>query len=87
MPGVTVVPEPNKPDKSLIEQMQRCEALAEKAYDEMYDSRYPAGPYSDLKDFFLAAIVAAREAGLSEEAERLSKRLEHCKQVYRSQFT
>src|SRR5215471_10288026 len=55
MPGVTVVPEPNKPDKSLIEQMQRCEALAEKAYDEMYDSHYPAGPYSDLKDFFLAA--------------------------------
>ena len=76
-----------EPDQSLLEQMRRCEALAEKAYDEMYDTRYPAGPYSDLKDFFLAAIVAAREAGLPEEAERLSKRLAHCKAVYRSQFT
>jgi hypothetical protein len=76
-----------EPDKSLIEQMRRCEALAEKAYDEMYDTRYPAGPYSDLKDYFAAAIDAAREAGLQDEVERLSKRLEHCKQVYRSQFT
>jgi hypothetical protein len=79
-----VVPEP---DKSLIEQIRRCEALAEKAYDEMYDTRYPAGPYSDLKDFFASAIAAATEAGLPEEAERLAKRLAHCKAVYRSQFT
>jgi hypothetical protein len=75
------------PDKSLLEQMRRCEALAEKAYDEMYDTRSPAGPYSDLKDFFASAIAAASQAGLPEEAERLSKRLEHCKQVYRRQFS
>jgi hypothetical protein len=82
--GRNGVPEP---DKSLLEQMRRCEALAEKAYDEMYDTRYPTGPYSDLKDYFLSAIAAAQEAGLPEEAERLSKRLAHCKQVFRSQFT
>ena len=33
-----------------------------------------------------SAIVAATQAGLPEEAERLSKRLAHCKQVYRKQF-
>ena len=76
-----------EPDQSLLEQMRRCEALAEKAYDEMYDSCYPAGEFSDLKDYFALAIDAARRAGLSEEAERLSKRLEHCIQVYRKQFS
>jgi hypothetical protein len=70
-----------------IEQVARFEALAEKAYDEMYDSRYPAGEYSDLKDYFALAIGAARDAGLPAEAERLSKRLAHCKAVYRKQFS
>jgi hypothetical protein len=69
------------------EQVAHFEALAEKAYDEMYDSCYPAGEYSDLKDYFALAIDAAREAGLDAEVERLSKRLAHCKAVYRSQFT
>jgi hypothetical protein len=75
-----------EPDKSLLAEMRACEALAEKAYDEMYDSRSPAACYSDLKDFFASAIAAATQAGLPEEAERLSKRLAHCKQVYRKQF-
>ena len=76
-----------QPDKALLEQIRRCEALAEKAYDEMYDTRSPAGPYSDLKDLFASAIAAANQAGLPDEAARLSKRLEHCKQVYRAQFS
>jgi hypothetical protein len=75
-----------EPDKSLLEQMRACEALAEKAYDEMYDTRSPAGLYNDLKDYFASAIAAANQAGLPQEAVRLSKRLEHCKQVYRKQF-
>jgi hypothetical protein len=52
----------------------------------MYDSRYPAGEYSDLKDYFGEAIGLARRAGLTAEVDRLSKRLEHCKAVYRKQF-
>jgi hypothetical protein len=74
-------------ERTPIEQVAHFEALAEKAYDEMYDSRYPAGEYSDLKDYFALAISTARDAGLTAEAERLGNRLAHCKAVYRSQFT
>ncbi|HUI95913.1 MAG TPA: hypothetical protein VLX44_09195 [Xanthobacteraceae bacterium] len=63
------------------------EALGEKAYDEMYETRYPVGPYSDMKDFFAAAIGAAERAGLTDEAERLTRRLDHCRTVYRKQFS
>ena len=75
------------PQKTLLAQIAACEALAEKAYDAMHDSRYSAGEYSDLKDYFAEAIGLARRAGLTAEVERLSKRLEHCKAVYRSQFS
>lgn len=74
------------PDQIILKQIAECEALAERAYDEMYDSRYPAGCYADLKDYFSAAISAASQAGLTDEAARLEKRLDHCKQVYRRQF-
>ena len=69
------------------EDVARYEALAEAAYEEMYETRSPAGPYSDVKDFFALAIGAAERAGLHDDAKRLSARLEHCKQVYRSQFS
>jgi hypothetical protein len=75
------------PHKTLLAQIAACEALAEKAYDAMYDSRYPAAEYSDLKDYFAEALGLAQRAGLNGEVERLSKRLEHCKAVYRSQFS
>jgi hypothetical protein len=68
-------------------QVARLEALAEKAYDDMYETRYPTGCYADLKDCFSDAIGLAERAGLAEEAARLRKRLDHCKQVYRSQFS
>ena len=67
--------------------MAELEALAEKAYDEMYETRFPAGLYSEMKDMFADAIGAARRAGRPDEVERLTKRLEHCKAVYRSQFS
>jgi len=70
-----------------IKRMKECEALAEQAYDAMYNTRYPVGHYADLKDYFSDAIAAASRAGLTAEAERLRQRLEHCKQVYRRQFS
>jgi hypothetical protein len=75
------------PDQTERKQVAEYEALAEKAYDDMYDARSPAACYSDLKDYFAQAIAAARRAGLDEEAARLTARLDHCKQVYRKQFS
>ena len=74
-------------DEDDRKEVAKFEALAETAYDEMYDSRSPAARYSDLKDFFAMAIGAAERAGLHDEAKRLSARLDHCKKVYRSQFS
>ena len=74
-------------DEDGRKEVAKYEALAEAAYDEMYDSRSPAARYSDLKDFFAMAIGAAERAGLHDEAKRLSARLDHCKKVYRSQFS
>ena len=78
---------PSDAEKIDRAEVAALEALAEKAYDEMYDSRSPAGCYSDLKDYFRDAISAAERAGLTEDAARLEKRLAHCKAVYRSQFS
>jgi hypothetical protein len=75
------------PDEAERQQVAEYEALAEKAYGDMYDSRSPAACYSDIKDYFAQAIAAARRAGLDEEAARLMTRLDHCKQVYRKQFS
>jgi hypothetical protein len=74
-------------DEASLKEIAEYEALAEKAYGEMYDSRSPAACYSDLKDYFAQAISAAERFGLNAEAKRLSKRLDHCKQVYRNQFS
>ena len=67
--------------------LQELEALAERYYDAMYDSRYPTGEYANAKDAFRDAVALARELGDTETAERLSKRLAHVKAVFRSQFT
>jgi hypothetical protein len=53
----------------------------------MYESRNPAAHYSDVKDYFADAIGTAERAGLKAEAARLTRRLEHCRAVYRSQFS
>jgi len=75
------------PDEVGRQQVAEYEALAEKAYDDMYDSRSPAACYSDLKDYFAQAIAAARRAELDEEIARLTARLDHCRQVYRKQLS
>jgi hypothetical protein len=73
-------------DEDNRKEVAKFEALAETAYGEMYDARSPAACYSDLKDYFAIAIGAAERAGLHDDAERLSARLDHCKNVSRSQF-
>ena len=68
--------------------LRKLHALGEKYYDQMYESgRGANGCYSNAKDAFHDAIGLAKELGLKEEAEALSKRLEHIKAVFRSQFT
>jgi hypothetical protein len=54
----------------------------------MYESGQGARHcYSNAKDAFYDAVGLANELGMKEEAERLSKRLDHIKAVFRSQFT
>jgi hypothetical protein len=68
--------------------LRRLKALGEKYYDQMYESRRGAtGCYSNAKDAYHSAITLATELGMKEEAEALSKRLDHIKAVFRSQFT
>ena len=68
--------------------LRRLKALGEKYYDQMYESRRGAtGCYSNAKDAYCDAIGLANELGMKEEAEALSKRLDHIKAVFRSQFT
>jgi hypothetical protein len=68
--------------------LRKAHALAEKYYDQLYHAHgSTAGIYSDIKDAFLDAIVAAEALGLKEEAAALEKRLENVKGVYRSQFS
>jgi hypothetical protein len=68
--------------------LRQLTALAEKYYDQMYESRRGANScYSNAKDAFYDAIGLANELGMKDEADALSKRLHHIKAVFRSQFT
>ena len=70
----------------LIARMRECIHLGEKAYSEMYDSRSPAGKYSDAKDFFVEAMHLASDLESAKEEQEMRERLEHIQKVYRSQF-
>jgi len=62
--------------------LRKLNALDKKYYDQMYESgRGANGCYSNAKDAFYDAIGLANELGLKDEAEALSKRLEHIKAV------
>jgi hypothetical protein len=93
----TALPVKGSPSDSTVRRSERdlnlgrlrhTKALGEKYYDQMYEARYGAtGLYSSAKDAFYDAISVARELGMNEEAEALSKRLDHIKAVFRSQFS
>jgi hypothetical protein len=72
------------------DRLQDLEALAEAAYDKMYDAHDPgraAVCYSDAKEALYDAIGLARRLGKVDVAARLEQRLAHIKAVFRSQFT
>jgi len=72
-----------------LERLARLKAMGEKAYDDMYEvhSQHDVNScYRDAKDYYYDAIGLARELGLNEEFDAMSKRLAHIKAVYRSQF-
>jgi hypothetical protein len=94
---LTVLPMKASPDETPVHRsdeelnrnrLRKLVVLGEKYYDQMYESRRGAnGCYSNAKDAFYDAIGLANELGMKEEAEALSKRLNHIKAVFRSQFT
>jgi hypothetical protein len=70
-------------------ELDRLEAEGEAAYNRMYD----AHNYRDAKDAWddcsldlYRAIEEAKRLGLTEDAERLSARWDHCHAVWNSQF-
>ena len=75
--------------QAALASLAHCKAMGEKAYDKMYDAhsfRDAGDCYRDAKDFFYEAISLAGQLGMTDEKEALSKRLEHIKAVFRSQF-
>lgn len=67
--------------------LKALEAIAEGYYDEMYESSYPTGRYSDAKEAFYAAIALAKKLGRQKDVKRLEKRVEHVKEGFRRHFT
>ena len=82
-------PPPPPPFESMSdrEKLAQLERWGEEAYDRMYETRFPSGDYSEVKDNFRDAIQLANKLGLKDEAERLEKRLTNIKAVFRSQFS
>lgn len=71
-----------------LSRLRQLHALGEKYYDQMYESTRGANRcYSNAKDAFSDAIGLAAELEMKEQVEALSKRLEHVKAVFRSQFS
>ena len=68
--------------------MVRLEALAEAAYDAMYEARLHGAKnrYEEARYHFDRAIEAAHRARLHDEAARLKRRRDHVGRVYNSQF-
>ena len=88
LPARPVPPTPKPYDQMEPgEKLWQLERWGEEAYDRMYDTRSPSGEYSEAKENFYMAIQLARELGRQDEVQRLEKRLEHIKSVFRSQFT
>jgi hypothetical protein len=67
-------------------ELHEWERRAEKAYTEMYEARRAKEPYEDACFAFARAIEAAQRLGLAQEVARLTRRVEHIRAVYNSQF-
>jgi hypothetical protein len=68
--------------------LRKCKSLGEKYYDQLYETRLgTTGLYASAKDAFYDAIAIANRLGLKNEAEAIEQRLQHIKQVFRSQFS
>lgn len=70
-----------------LQKLKQFERWGEEAYTRMYDAFRPSGDYSEAKENFYMAIQLAQELGREDEVRRLEKRLEHIKDVFRSQFS
>jgi hypothetical protein len=68
--------------------MARLEALAEAAYDAMYEAKLVGAKdrYEEARLNFDCAIDAARRARLPQEAARLTRRRNQVSRIYNSQF-
>lgn len=69
-------------------EIARLEALAEKAYDAMYDAEphNVKDCYEDASLYLHEATQMAEKANLRGEAARLKARREHIRNVYNHQF-
>jgi len=80
----------NEEDRqSRLASLAHLKAMAEKAYDDMYDAhsfRDAGDCYRDARDCFDDAIGLAGDLGLEAEKDALGQRLAHVKAVFRSQF-
>lgn len=75
--------EPQSSGRAALDEWERH---AEQAYSEMYEARRAKEPYEDACLAFARAVEVARRLGLDQEAERLTRRLDHVRAVYNSQF-
>jgi hypothetical protein len=73
-------------DPSGRAELDEWERLAEQSYTEMYEARRAKEPYEDACLAFARAIAVAQRLGLDQEVERLTRRVEHIRAVYNSQF-
>ena len=70
-----------------IVRLQKLEALAEEAYDLMYDAEHPSYFYFITKDALDDAALLAQCLGKEDDAKRLWQRRLHILGVFRSQFS
>lgn len=73
-------------DMHLVEEIRANAERAEKAFNQMYDSRYPKDDKDDALLFLSKAIGLATDLGLEKEVADLKSRYEHINQVFNSQF-
>jgi vacuolar-type H+-ATPase subunit H len=71
-----------------ITEMAQLEAMAEAAFEQMYEARPPAVKdyYEDAMRYLTDAIEEAERMGSCPDVERLTQRRKHVWDVYNHQF-